>query len=615
MSVVVRPLLVASLVLLAAAPNASADEVQFVLTVDQDVLGMALRQHLEAQGPAGLELWRSADGCGTFAMKDVAIEPADARVKIVGVASGSAGVRLFGLCWANVSWTGRAEIMTRPEIGPDWQLRLRDLDIHLYDRAGRTPSLATRLFTLVKSWSESQISTFTVDLGPPVTELSTLLQGFAGGQAAPLAAALQTIRPVGLTVEPGTLKVTAALDVPPSPAVPRAPEAALTPAQIKQWEAKMDDWDGFLAFIVKDLAGENGDPAVRDDLLALLLDARREIVDVLAHGPEPGTDAVRRIFVSLWSRLRAIVRATAVQPTNDLTRGLRYVVFLAAGDALAAIDAVAPAAGLDFSADGLRRLAKSLEPDFTGDPLQQSGEPDPRLQELFRFRDPDAPPRAPRRKVPTSSWNWLAPRPAHASEVDEWTSLAARLDRWVPTVDELMIYRATVDRLLTVAAERSLDPEALDERFDGLFHHLVKATAWQESCWRQFVPRGNTITALESPTGDVGLMQINVRVWRGFFSGPRLRGNAAYNAGAGAEILEQLLVRYGRREARAGLDNAARATYSAYQGGPARYRRYRTATAASYGWAVDRAFWQKYQAVAAGTAEERVLCLSAHKTS
>jgi len=615
MSVVARLLVVPSLVLLAATPNASADEVQFVLTVDHDVLGMALRQHLQAQGAAGVELWRSADGCGTFVMKDVAIESVDTRVKIAGMASGSAGMRLLGLCWANVSWTGRAEITTRPEIGPDWQLRLRDLDIQLYDRSGRTQNLAARLFTLVKSWSESEISTFTVDLGPPVTELSTLLQSFAGAQAAPLAAALQTIRPVGLAVEPGALKVTAALDVPPSPAVPHAPEAALTPAQIKQWEAKMDDWDGFLSFIVKDLAGDNGDPAVRDDLLALLLDARREIVDVLAHGPEPGTDAVRRIFVSVWSRLRTIVRATAVQPTDDLTRSLRYVVFLAAGDALAAIDAVAPAAGLDFSADGLRRLAKSLEPDFTGDPLQQSDEADPRLQELFRFRDPDAPPRAPRRKVPASSWNWLAPRAAHASEVDEWTSLAARLDRWVPAAEELMIYRATVDRLLTVAAERSLDPEALDERFDGLFHHLVKATAWQESCWRQFVPRGNTITALESRTGDVGLMQINVRVWRGFFSGPRLRGNAAYNAGAGAEILEQLLVRYGRREARTGLDNAARATYSAYQGGPARYRRYRTAPAATYGWAVDRAFWQKYQAVAAGTAEERVLCLSSHKTS
>src|SRR5262249_38657968 len=162
-------------------------------------------------------------------------------------------------------------------------------------------------------------------------------------------------------------------------------------------------------------------------------------------------------------------------------------------DALAAIDAVAPTVGLDFSADGLRRLAKSLEPGFTGDPLEQSDAADPRLQQLFRFRDPDAPPRKSGRRPLNGAWDWLAPRGAFAPELDEWQKLRARLDRWVPTGNELPIYRATVDRLLTVAAERSRDSEALEERFDGLFHHLVKATAWQESCWRQFVQRGDIV--------------------------------------------------------------------------------------------------------------------------
>ncbi len=190
-----------------------------------------------------------------------------------------------------------------------------------------------------------------------------------------------------------------------------------------------------------------------------------------------------------------------------------------------------------------------------------------------------------------------------------------RLDRWVPSPDELEDYQVTVDRLLTVASDRSSDPERLDGRFEDLFRHLVKATAWQESCWRQFVRRGGRITYLESPSADVGLMQVNIRVWRGFFSIARLRWNAAYNAGAGAEILHHLLVRYGIREARTGPANAARASYSAYHGGPARYRRYRTATAVSRGGAIDRAFWEKYQAIAAGTADDHVLCLRPRTTS
>jgi hypothetical protein len=113
-----------------------------------------------------------------------------------------------------------------------------------------------------------------------------------------------------------------------------------------------------------------------------------------------------------------------------------------------------------------------------------------------------------------------------------------------------------------------------------------------------------------SSTGDVGIMQINVRVWRGFFNPERLRWSATYNAGAGAEILFQLFLRYGMREVKQGLESGARATYSAYNGGPARYRRYRLARVAA-----DLGFWDKYRAVAAGQAEDRVLCMPLPRAS
>jgi hypothetical protein len=317
---------------------------------------------------------------------------------------------------------------------------------------------------------------------------------------------------------------------------------------------------------------------------------------------------VRGLFLSAWDRLRAIVRRTAGQKGAE-GRTLRYLVFLAAGDALAALEATAPTAGLEISADGLRRLARTLDPAHVGDPLEYSEAPDPKLRQLFRFRDPDEPPRRPRRKAPSGSWHWLAPRTAHAAEgADEWQALGRRLDRWVPGAEEVGTYRHTVERLLSLAAGRSLDPDAIDERFDDLFHHLVKAVAWQESCWRQFVRRGGTVTYLVSPTGDVGMMQINVRIWRGFFHAEKLRWSAAYNAGAGAEILFHLLVRYGVREARVRLENAARATYAAYNGGPRRYRRYRLAQDTTAGHFVDRVFWDKYQVVAAGRPEVAVTC-------
>ena len=44
--------------------------------------------------------------------------------------------------------------------------------------------------------------------------------------------------------------------------------SALTPAQIRHWEAKLDEWDSLFSFLVEELAGENADAAMRNDLLA-----------------------------------------------------------------------------------------------------------------------------------------------------------------------------------------------------------------------------------------------------------------------------------------------------------------------------------------------------------
>jgi len=40
--------------------------------------------------------------------------------------------------------------------------------------------------------------------------------------------------------------------------------SALTPAQIRHWEAKLDEWDSLFSFLVEELAGENADAAMRN---------------------------------------------------------------------------------------------------------------------------------------------------------------------------------------------------------------------------------------------------------------------------------------------------------------------------------------------------------------
>jgi len=108
---------------------------------------------------------------------------------------------------------------------------------------------------------------------------------------------------------------------------------------------------------------------------------------------------------------------------------------------------------------------------------------------------------------------------------------------------------------------------------------------------------------MESSTGDVGLMQINLRVWKGLYDRHGLNWDIVYNARAGTDILEHYLINYALRhrehETTGKVDNLARSTYAAYNGGPRQYDRYRRA-AKSAGVDVDAIFYEKYQAIKGG---------------
>jgi hypothetical protein len=203
-------------------------------------------------------------------------------------------------------------------------------------------------------------------------------------------AALSTMRPMSAVVpDDDGLKLALELNVPEiaTPAQSPAP-AVLSPTEIAVWEAMLDDWDAFIVFAIKQLAGTVGDKQFRAQLFDLLLDSRYRLVAALAEPPtsaEP--DPIRLIFIEEWTRLRTIIQSAARREMLG-SRALEFLSFITAGDALFAADQAAPALGMHISADDLRQLAHLLAPQYTADPLIFSYDADPELQHLFGFTQP-----------------------------------------------------------------------------------------------------------------------------------------------------------------------------------------------------------------------------------
>jgi Transglycosylase SLT domain len=200
----------------------------------------------------------------------------------------------------------------------------------------------------------------------------------------------------------------------------------------------------------------------------------------------------------------------------------------------------------------------------------------------------------------------LADAPPQPAEL---TQLGARLRRAVVNESNVDRYTRDLEALLDAAAASEIANERPDPALRSTYRVMVKAAAWQESCWRQFVLARGHVRYLESSSHDIGLMQVNRYVWRGFYSITHLEWDIAYNAGAGSQILARLMIRAANKAGRAGdLDAFARSAYAGYNGGPDELNRWRRADEPDEKRSIDEAFWEKYRALKAGQSLNILKC-------
>ena len=366
-------------------------------------------------------------------------------------------------------------------------------------------------------------------------------------------------------------------------------------------------WDSFLTNVVKRLATDLPESR-RTQLQDLFLDSRYQLVQTLSVNP---SDPVPSLFLDTWSRLSPILNQS-MSALSPQTAG-QYKGFITAMDGAASLTSLGQRFGLVQVTPDMLRGASKLLGTGDADPLAYVLDVDDGLRTFLGFTGAPSPPRVSpvieqgslRPLGPRGAWNaaaalrWWLVAPALAAEDD-----FDRLNQWVPQAPELNDYLSEVRKLLTQASTAALAKYKLAPQYQPLLRQIVFSAAWQESCWcwRQFVRKGEKLTPLASATGDVGMMQVNRQTWRGLYDLNGLSGDIEYNSHAGSEILLYYLSRYAiaKKEDKQPGGQLARATYSAYNGGPRALGRYRSANTIPALKKVDEAFWTKFRSVSAG---------------
>ena len=590
--------------LVTASPvHADVRSVNVPLQFDHEFIRQALLAQVYTRADAIAVLWDDGTGCNFLKLREPGVTSAGNRLRILTRGEARVGTRVGSMCLAPVQWDGFLEVLEEPALDSDGRLlRFRVVDSNIYDKEQKKRFFTGKIWDLVKQYVQPSFEAVRIDLNTPLQDLHDLLPLIvARGDAERIEQVLNSLHAADTRVNDTGIALMLGFTISPvTPAAAPTPEPTLTAAELQRWEEAWQRWDAFLTFVVKQFGRDTSAKELHQSLTDVLLDARYDILEALAPSAPGAPDPTRALFLKTWERLTPVVRRSAA--TLPGTTALRYLSFIAAGDALAALDQMGPDIGLDISADGLRRLARIVAPASTEDPLTYSTAVDPELRQLFGYGTPLPPPDL--SAAPSDeAWrrSWFAVRPAWA--VGEVPSSQA-LDRWIADRDTIDTYLEAVHQVLDEVTKQTLAGSDLDAQYRDVYRKLVLAAAWQESCWRQFIRGGGKVTYIKSAVGSSGMMQINEHVWRGVYDLRGLRWDIRYNGRAGSEILVHYLDDYaiarGEDKQPGGIDNLARATYAVYNGGPGHLARYRKTTSKKSLKRIDDLFWEKYKAVSDG---------------
>lgn len=605
---------------------ASSAEVTLPLRLPISLLQTSLRDALNIHDITPAEIFRQGD-CRFIQLTGLQLESADGKLLVKTQANLKFGPEWFGSCYGAIAWKGQARFELEPYITPDHLLRYRLLDTELIDDQGNKSLAAEIVWKLVARIMRPRLEAFQIDLRPPRTEVANVLHNFVPeSQVQQIDAILGSARATILKVGQDELSIPLILDVPDqylSQTEPTPSEAPLSSEELANFEQTSQSWDAFLVYIIRNLglSIENTDLRIR--LLEILLNSRYQVIAILSGEAEQTSgDPTRELFVRAWNDLRDLI--TEASQRGQLTgQLLPYLSFLTAGDALMLLDTSAPGLSIEMSENGLRRLARAMRPLDPSDPLKFDWNLDPFLQDLFDLNDDQQPaPPAPTQTVPPGAlheyWlNFFIPAAQAEEATDIMQHLSERLDPWVPKEDELDVYRIMVAALLATVHAHEITQVKLTSEESADFSHLLSTTALIESCWRQYNLQDGAVSYVRSPSGSIGMMQINPSVWRGIFEIERLKKDTGYNATVGARILLRYLRLHARPIARksGNQDDLARATYAAYNAGPRAAGRFLNPQAKARIKQVDDKFWKLYQTLRDGGTVDLQSCSVTPPTS
>ncbi len=607
---------------LLAPSSALAKQTTLPISLDYRLLKSLVIHKMYKEPGQTATVYDLKDGCNKITLSHPKIAPMPPAVLVETKIKINVATPFAGSCYAAVEWSGFLELKQIPYFEKDsWILRFDTKDSRLYDSDHNPSSVSGFLYDLIKEFAQGYLNKMSVNLAPPVDDIKEVIAPMFPGEFSERGIQLvESFRPGDVRVNAKAVEVDIFAEIDDTVIVPE-PVKALTNEELDKFTKSWETWDSFLVMMIAELSSKPLADEERQTLLDVLLETRHSFVTALS---EKSLDKhfVRNQFTSTWDRLADILK----QHLNDIPDEtvLGYLTFFSAGDALSVLDKVGPTLGIELNRDGLIRFARLMG---NNSELVYKPGVDKKLQESLGIGEADESADIESEEIEIEEIDLDSTDADEGSTMLElfffspaWAKSGKgnvdlrKILPWIVTKKNYDSYLKDIRSLVDKSADETAVKKNLDTKYHPLFKRLSNATAWQESCFRQFKVKNNKARYLRSYNrSSVGLMQINERVWRGIYNKKKLQWDIEYNARAGTEVLELYLRKYALRKMDKSKpfnnDTLARLVYAMYNGGPGQYRKLLKRKASNRYYRSDRLFWEKYGYVREGDWDKLKICL------
>lgn len=596
--------------------------VRFPVTIDYTFIKQAfIKQAFNQPGERAVPV-NTADGCTRMDLWDPELQPGESALKLISNIKLQTGLPVGKTCLKLGEWQGKIDVLQQLVADPKtMKLGMRPAGYNTYSPGKTTTSLDMVFTNLIQTYLTPYLGKVSLDFSGAVKGVQGFLPGFfEPGARTQVNSWLSTLRIDNIRTGPQGVILDMVMNVDAAPKTPdKGPQS---PDAIGRLTKNWEDWDSFLVYQIQALTGQTVPENERSSILENLLDSRYGFVQALEEGTL-NQDLIFNQFVTTWQDLGSVFKKQfAGKFTGSPTD---YLALIATSDALAALSAVGLSARPEINGGALLQLAKLMSPTGVTPTLAYTPSVNNDLRKFFGFTETiddsgpsfpvmeiDDPDGRESGRIPSQLMSFV-PFVAIPANAAQTTPSVSAVKLWLVSKSNVEPYLERVKKGLDQGADEIFARKVLAERYHNVFRKMVYATAWQESCWRQFVSSKGKVRPLMSYNqSSVGMMQINERVWRGIYKVDSLRWSVSYNIRVGCEILDLYLRRYALKKPEAKTlddDTLARALYAMYNGGPGQFKKFLARNKSKSFWKIDRLFWEKYSMVKTGEMGKVSVCL------